>query len=196
MYHDRPDLTALIGSRICHDLTSPLGAIGNGVELLAMSGVGDSEEMRLIAGSIACANARIRFFRIAYGRAEAGAQLASPEILSTLGDYFHDSRIRMTWHPREQVPRTVLRRLFLAIQCLESALPFGGRIDVRHETGMWEVAGESPRLRAEGLPWPLLRGDAVPAGLSPAQVQFALLGQAGGGAVEVALGERSLYLRL
>jgi len=33
------DLNALLGSRICHDLISPLGAIGNGVELLTMSGL-------------------------------------------------------------------------------------------------------------------------------------------------------------
>ena len=35
---DKPDLAALIGSRICHDLISPIGAIGNGVELLMMDG--------------------------------------------------------------------------------------------------------------------------------------------------------------
>ena len=35
---DTPDLSALIGSRICHDLISPIGAIGNGVELLMMEG--------------------------------------------------------------------------------------------------------------------------------------------------------------
>lgn len=32
------DLSALIGSRICHDLISPLGAIANGVELMALTG--------------------------------------------------------------------------------------------------------------------------------------------------------------
>jgi hypothetical protein len=35
---DKPDIAALIGSRICHDLISPIGAIGNGVELLMMDG--------------------------------------------------------------------------------------------------------------------------------------------------------------
>jgi hypothetical protein len=35
---DKPDLAALVGSRICHDLISPIGAIGNGVELLTLAG--------------------------------------------------------------------------------------------------------------------------------------------------------------
>jgi histidine phosphotransferase ChpT len=66
------DLTSLIGSRICHDLISPLGAIGNGVELLAMSGTAPGPEMDLISQSVENANARIRFFRVAFGAARGG----------------------------------------------------------------------------------------------------------------------------
>ena len=62
------NIAALIRSRICHDLISPIGAIGNGVELLTMSAsAGGSPELDLIADSVHNANARIRFFRIAYG---------------------------------------------------------------------------------------------------------------------------------
>ena len=42
---DKPDLAALVGSRICHDLISPIGAIGNGVELLMMEGAAKGPEM-------------------------------------------------------------------------------------------------------------------------------------------------------
>ncbi len=55
-----PDLAALIGSRICHDLISPIGAIGNGLELLSMAGAG-GPEVALISDSVSNANARIRF---------------------------------------------------------------------------------------------------------------------------------------
>ena len=64
---DQTDLAALLGSRICHDLISPIGAIGNGVELLMMEGGTPSPELVLIAESVAAANARIRFFRLAFG---------------------------------------------------------------------------------------------------------------------------------
>ena len=72
---DDQDLSALLGSRICHDLISPLGAIANGVELLQMSGAAASPEVALIAESVANANARIRFFRVAYGIASAGQRV-------------------------------------------------------------------------------------------------------------------------
>ena len=67
MTQDAIELNDLIGSRICHDLISPLGAIGNGVELLTMSGMTEVPEMTLISESVENANARIRFFRIAFG---------------------------------------------------------------------------------------------------------------------------------
>ena len=56
-------LAALLGSRICHDLISPLGAIGNGIELLELSGI-DSPEVALIREAVADANRRIKLFRI------------------------------------------------------------------------------------------------------------------------------------
>jgi histidine phosphotransferase ChpT len=71
----RTDLTALVGSRICHDLVSPLGAIGNGVELLGLTGIAPSPEMALIVESVENANARLRFFRIAYGAAGTDQRL-------------------------------------------------------------------------------------------------------------------------
>ena len=64
------DLSALIGSRICHDLINPLGAIANGVELIALTVAEQTPEMLLFAESVEAANARIEFFRLAYGTGE------------------------------------------------------------------------------------------------------------------------------
>ena len=72
---DKPDLAALLGSRICHDLISPIGAIGNGLELLMMDGSAAGPEMALISESVGNANARIRFFRVAYGLAQGNQRL-------------------------------------------------------------------------------------------------------------------------
>ena len=83
---DKPDLAALIGSRICHDLISPIGAIGNGVELLMMDGAAQTPELALIAESVANANARIRFFRLAFGANAAHQKIARSEILSILAE--------------------------------------------------------------------------------------------------------------
>jgi len=63
------DLSALVASRLRHDLGNPLGAVSNGVELLQMSGMANSPEMALIADALRDTEARLRFFRIAYGAA-------------------------------------------------------------------------------------------------------------------------------
>lgn len=46
------DLSSLVGSRICHDLISPIGAIGNGVELLHMAPRDSAAELDLITDSV------------------------------------------------------------------------------------------------------------------------------------------------
>ena len=79
----RADISALVSSRICHDLVSPLGAIGNGVELLGMSGAPEGPELQLINESVENANARLRFFRIAFGAASADQVISRSEILAT-----------------------------------------------------------------------------------------------------------------
>ena len=49
MSHTHSNLATLIGSRICHDLISPIGAIHNGLELLELSGgMSQTPEMQLI----------------------------------------------------------------------------------------------------------------------------------------------------
>lgn len=173
----QPDLTALIGSRICHDLISPLGAIGNGVELLLMEKAAAGPEMALISESVANASARIRFFRVAFGFANADQRIGRPEICSILADLTRGSRLTIDWLPPGDQPRHEVRLAFLAIQCLENAMPWGGNIAVDRDGPRWTVTGAARRLRLDGAPWPLLTGadpETLPE-VTPAQVQFALI---------------------
>ena len=172
---DKPDLAALLGSRICHDLISPLGAIGNGVELLMMDGQTTGPEVALIAESVANSNARIRFFRVAFGAASTDQRIGRPEILSILADSTKGGRLKVEWRlPGDQLRREV-KLAFLAIQCLENAMPWGGRIIADRENGRWTVAGAGRRLRFEPGLWESLSVPEGPADLTPAQVQFGLL---------------------
>ncbi len=200
MYHDRQDLTALIGSRICHDLISPLGAISNGLELLAMSGQSDTPELALIAQSIASANSKIRFFRVAYGRAPTGSSLAQPEIVSVLRDYFKQSRVQIDWRPMRETQRRDVKLAFLAIQCLESALPYGGRIDIDFDGNGWVLHATGDKLHLITEHWQLLDGQNSDANdeLGAAQVQFgmlAMLTQWRKPGLGVALRENSITVR-
>ena len=123
-------LTDLIGSRICHDLISPLGAISNGVELLSMSGGPVGPEMNLISESVENANARIRFFRIAFGAAKATQIIGQSEVTSILQDLSRGGRLVTDWQAAGDMSRQYVKLAFLLHQCFESAMPWGGKITV------------------------------------------------------------------
>lgn len=167
------DLVALVGSRLCHDLISPLGAIGNGVELLAMSGAGMSPELQLIAESVASASARLKFFRVAFGQASAAQRLGRPEIAALLDDLTRGGRLRIDWQAEGDQARGLVKLCFLAVLCLETALPWGGTLCIRHEDGLWHLDAEAQKTKADPAIWARLDGPG--AEVNPAQVQFALL---------------------
>ncbi|MCE5972469.1 histidine phosphotransferase family protein [Sinirhodobacter sp. WL0062] len=173
MADPQTDLVALVGSRLCHDLISPLGAIGNGVELLAMSGVPASPEMELIAESVRAANTRIRFFRIAFGQAVPEQRVSQREIRAILDDMARTGRTRIRWEVEGDLSRQEVKLTFLAILCLESALPRGGDIIVSQTADGWRIDAQGAQIRTEPDFWAQLSADTGT--LPPAQVQFALL---------------------
>ncbi|OIQ43275.1 MAG: histidine phosphotransferase [Roseobacter sp. MedPE-SWde] len=171
---DTANLAALIGSRICHDLISPVGAINNGLELLAMSGAMAGPELELISDSVLNANARIRFFRIAFGAA-GDQQMGRAEIVSVLDDIGKAGRLKYQWNLAEGCSRSEVRMAFLAALCLETALPYGGLITVSCTDGKWTVVGEGRKISIEAPLWGHVDTSDTSATLTPAQVQFAML---------------------
>ena len=171
--HSLPELASLIGSRICHDLISPIGAIGNGLELLDMAGTG-SAELALITDSVANANAKIRFFRIAFGLASPDQGAARAQILSILDDVYRHTRVKVDWAVANDCYRAEAKAAFLAIMCLESALPFGGEIHVSRGDGAWHLKGQGSKLKFEPDLWSAARDGNNPA-IIPKSVQFPLL---------------------
>lgn len=168
------DLTALIGSRICHDLISPLGAIGNGVELLAMSGDAKGPEMGLISESVENANARIRFFRIAFGATAEGQSVGRSESVSILHDISRDGRLVIEWQPEGDMPRSAVKLAFLLLQCFETAMPWGGKVTVSVVGDQWAVTGEADKLAINPALWDMLSIPNFSTDLSAAEVHFAL----------------------
>lgn len=170
------NLATLIGSRICHDLISPIGAISNGLELMDLAGSMGGPEMELIADSVGNAGARIRFFRIAYGGAQ-DQMLGRSEITSVLNDICQGTRTQISWGPVDPVARAQVRLVFLALQCCETAMPYGGDVEVGCLDGSWTITGTAEKLNIEPSLWARLGGPPVIDGITPALVQFALLPQ-------------------
>ena len=134
-------LAALVGSRLCHDLISPIGAIQNGLELIALSGADQSSpEMTLIQDSCASAAARIRFFRVAYGAAGEAQMMSRREIAGILSGVTNGGRLTAEWSAAEDQPRPEVQLCFLAFQCCESALPMGGAVRIENDAAGWTVA--------------------------------------------------------
>lgn len=176
MGQDNVNLAALIGSRICHDLISPIGAINNGLELLGMAGGREGPELDLIAESVENASARIRFFRIAYGAA-ADQQVGRAEVVSILSDVTRGGRLQVAYGPLDPQRRSELRIVFLGVQCLETAMPYGGRIEIGKDGQRWQLTGHAEKISVDAALWDGLSGAAPLPELAPSQVQFGLLPQ-------------------
>lgn len=177
--YEKPDLAALIGSRICHDLISPIGAIGNGVELLMMDGAAQSPELALIAESVANANARIRFFRVAFGAASKDQRISSSEVISIIEDMTRGGRLNISWLAPSDNSRRHVKLVFLLLQCLETAMPWGGKIIIRQEDGTnnagWRISAQAPRLRNQPELWEPLSNGTPLGNVAAGQVHFALV---------------------
>jgi histidine phosphotransferase ChpT len=166
------NLNELVASRICHDLISPVGAIANGVELMALGGSG-SEEISLISESAQSAGARVRFFRIAFGAAGAEQMVDPSEVKNLFSDLAGD-RVSVNWRVEHRLTRQELRAGFLALLCLEKALPLGGTITVL-KNGRWRFEAAGQRVTLDKTLWTPLAKGQLPEDVDPSSVSFALL---------------------
>lgn len=165
-----PDLVALVGSRICHDLVSPLGAIGNGIELMTLTGGEETPEMALVNESLVNARGRIRFFRIAFGAAGSGAVVRAGDLAEAVAGI--ETKAVVEWRIPGDMARTDAKLALLALNCLASAMPYGGRISVERDAGGLVVTGRAERFRIEDDDWALIDGRGT---ATPANIHFALL---------------------
>ena len=173
------DLAGLIAARICHDVISPVGAIANGLELLALSGDTTGPEFDLTRDSARHAEARLRFFRLAFGAVQTG-EMAAEACDALLQDMAHGARFTASCQIDGAQPKSEVKSVCLAVLCLETALAFGGHIVVtKAPTRRWSVVGDAARLREDPPLWEhLTSGTQAEAAMTPALVHFALLRQA------------------
>jgi histidine phosphotransferase ChpT len=128
------DLAALLCSRVCHDLISPVGAIVNGLEVLDED---KDEETRafaldLIKKSANVASAKLQFCRLAFGAAgSAGAQIDTGDAEKVARGLLEDDKIKFVWNlPRELKPKNQVKLLLNMLLIGVGAIPRGGTITV------------------------------------------------------------------
>jgi len=164
-------LDTLVSSRICHDLISPVGAIGNGIELLEDSAA-RMPEIGLISDSVDSAKAKLQFFRICFGQMSNG-MVTSRVVVETIATaMIQTSRIRLEWRMQSaDFPRERVKFLFLILLCIETALPVGGTVVISEQEGKFTVQANGKRIHMQDA-WRAFEGETV--AITPAQVQFPL----------------------
>ena len=118
------DLAALLCSRVCHDLISPVGAVVNGIEVME----DDADEqtktfaIELIKKSATTASARLQFCRLAFGAAgSAGAAIDTGDAESVARGMMEDDKTKLNWKlPRVLLPKNRVK-LLLNCSCWPAA---------------------------------------------------------------------------
>jgi len=132
------DLAALLCSRVCHDVISPVGAIANGIELLDEGTDEETSEiaMDLIRSSASNASAKLQFARIAFGAAgSAGAHIDTGDAENVARAYFsNEKKSEIEWYgERALVAKNKVKLLLNLVLIGLGAIPRGGLVKVEIE---------------------------------------------------------------
>ena len=152
------DLAALLASRVCHDIISPVGALANGLEVLEED---QGEEMRqfameLITKSAKSASAKLKFSRLAFGASgSAGASIDTGEAEEVVGLFMEGEKADYTWSgARSLVPKNRVKLLLNLVLTSLGAIPRGGTIaisiDGEGESATFTLRCTGPKARVPG----------------------------------------------
>ena len=128
------DLAALLCSRVCHDLISPVGAIVNGLEVMEDDNDQETKAfaMDLIKKSVRQASAKLQFCRLAFGAAgSAGAQIDIGDAEKVARGFLEDDKTKIAWNlPRLLLPKNRVKLLLNMLLIAGQSIPRGGQITV------------------------------------------------------------------
>jgi len=142
------DLAALLCSRLCHDLISPVGAIINGLEVMEEDKDEETKTfaLDLIKKSATQASAKLQFCRLAFGAAgSAGAQIELGDAEKAARGLLEDGKTTLVWNlPRALVAKNRAKLLLNMLLVASGTIPRGGTL-------MAEPMSEGYQVSARGL---------------------------------------------
>jgi histidine phosphotransferase ChpT len=168
------DLVALVCSRLCHDLAGSIGAVNNGIELLAEEGdpaIRD-EAIGLIAQSGGDAARRLAFFRLALGAAGGlDDPMALGDLVQTAKAYFAGGKVAVALpeNSMDGLPKPLGKALLLLLALTAQALVRGGTLTLAKDGAGWRIDGQGHSLR-----WPEALAAALGDGDWPREPQAAM----------------------
>lgn len=200
MPEDQVDLTALLCSRLCHDLLSPVGAMNNGLELLADETDPAMRErcLDLLNESATAAANKLKFFRLAFGAAGGFGPTVDPtDARDVAKALVEDARTELVWEvPASPLPKAAVKILLNLILIAREALVRGGTLFVGAESRKGEtemvVRAEGPKLVLDDQVRKALAGDLDPVQIdsrTAAAHMVHMLAARGGGMVQLVGGK-------
>jgi histidine phosphotransferase ChpT len=176
-------LAEMLATRLCHDLTGPIGAVNNGAEFLDDEGFDmQNEAVQLILSSAHEAVNRLQFYRQAYGRVGDSGEACLADKKKIALDFFSGTKVKLDWPDShtdaagiaisQKMSRLILNMLIIA----GASLIRGGTLAVRlHESAPGEkqihmlAEGETIKLDPEIAA--ILSSDSDAVSLSPKTAQ-------------------------
>jgi histidine phosphotransferase ChpT len=159
------DLAALLCSRVCHDVISPVGAIANGLEL--MDDPDTDAELRataldMVRSSAKTATAKLKFCRIAFGAAgSAGAQIDMSEAGEVARAFVGEEKVKLEWlAPRENRPKQEVKLILNMLLIALAGIPRGGVVTVTAEGQVLTVRAQGERAKINEAMAAALNGTA------------------------------------
>jgi histidine phosphotransferase ChpT len=173
------DLAALLCSRVCHDLISPVGAIVNGLEVLEeeKDEATKTFALDLIKKSAGTASAKLQFCRIAFGAAgSAGAQIDLGDAEKIARGFFEDDKTKLAWNlPRVLLAKNRVKLLLNMLLIAGQTITRGGQLTVdpigAGETMGFKVSASGANAKFSPAVASLLTGDAEPETLDAHRIQ-------------------------
>ncbi len=175
------ELAALLCSRVCHDVISPVGAITNGLEVLDDD---DDEQMRgfaldLIKKSAKQASAKLQFARLAFGAAgSAGAQIDLGDAQEVTTAFIGNEKVTLTWDgPRETRPKNEVKLLLNMVLVGMTTIPRGGTLAVHIDGQNLAVKCTGTAANVPEGTRELLAGTTESGAIDPRSVQIYFTGR-------------------
>lgn len=165
---DPLDLAALLCSKVCHDVISPVGAIVNGLELLEEERDADmrAEALQLVQRSAKTASAKLQFCRLAFGAAgSAGASIDTGDAEQVARSLLADDRTKINWNAaRLLLPKNKVKLVLNMCMIAAATIPRGGTLDVtitgEGDTTALRVSSQGTNVRLASSVPSLLAGES------------------------------------
>ena len=170
------DLAALLCSRVCHDIISPVGAIANGLELMDDPDVDadmKATALDMVRNSAKTATAKLKFCRIAFGASgSAGAQIDMGEAGEMAKAFVGEEKIKLDWQaPRENRPKAEVKLILNMMMLAMAGIPRGGVVTVTVDGRNFAVKAQGERAKVPQAMADVLTGAVAAETLDARMVQ-------------------------